>query len=145
MFSYRPWHILKKGAWNLMTWCNGRWPRTKLSDEHLRCRFTDDSHSSNEPNPTSDQSTLHQCGIKEHACKEYKRHMPCWQKHTAVAMLISEPHPRFRNYVLETMWLYVRRHLFGTKLNYTRQYVGALSCLDDLRRRSCHSISFRLL
>ena len=39
----------------------------------------------------------------------------------------------------------MRRHLFGTKLNYTIYYLGALSRLDYLSRKSCHSISFRLL
>ena len=43
--------------------------------------------------------------------------------------------------------LYVRWHLFGTKLKYTTTtyYVGTLSRLDYLSSRSCHSISFRLL
>ena len=40
--------------------------------------------------------------------------------------------------------LYVRRHSFGAKLKYIIYYVGALSRLDYLSRRSRHSISFRL-
>ena len=41
---------------------------------------------------------------------------------------------------------YVRWHLFGTDsntLSISIYYVGALSRLDYLSRRSCHSISFR--
>ena len=50
--------------------------------------------------------------------------------------------------VFKSRGQYERRHLFATKLNYTDTTyynVGALSRLDYFSRKSCHSISFRLL